>query len=173
MDVIGFLCVSLGSSTVQLHDYLGSGSACECSEAGFSSQNGDRDWGVCCLRAASCCASFLWAKGLNGKDIHKDMFPLYGGSVCRVKRSQLGGRHFAYDEEVETEVRKWLRQDSKTSMLRVSTHLYSDGTSVSMLVDGMSRNKIISTFEYPMFYVLYQFVTSLLTFPRAYITSLF
>jgi hypothetical protein len=42
MDVIGFLCVSLGSSsTVQLHDSLGSRRACACSEAGFGSQNGD------------------------------------------------------------------------------------------------------------------------------------
>jgi hypothetical protein len=23
---------------------------------------------------------FLWAKGLNAKDIHKEMFPLYGGN---------------------------------------------------------------------------------------------
>jgi hypothetical protein len=30
---------------------------------------------------------FLWAKGLKAKDIHKEMFPLYGGS-------QLGGKHF-------------------------------------------------------------------------------
>jgi hypothetical protein len=37
--------------------------------------------------------------------------------------SQLGGKHFADDEEVETEVRKWLRQQSETSMLHVSTHL--------------------------------------------------
>jgi hypothetical protein len=42
MDVIGFLRVSLGSSTIQLHDRLGSRHACPCSEAGFSSQNGDR-----------------------------------------------------------------------------------------------------------------------------------
>jgi hypothetical protein len=42
MDVIGFLCVSLGSSTVQLQDCLGSRRACACSEAGFSSQNGNR-----------------------------------------------------------------------------------------------------------------------------------
>jgi hypothetical protein len=41
MDVIGFLCVLLGSSTVQIHDSLGGRRACECSEAGFSSQNGD------------------------------------------------------------------------------------------------------------------------------------
>jgi hypothetical protein len=34
--------VSLGSSTVQLHDRLGSRSACACLEAGFSGLNGDR-----------------------------------------------------------------------------------------------------------------------------------
>jgi hypothetical protein len=34
------------------------------------------------------------------------------GSVCRVMRFHLGGKRFADDEEVETEVRKWLRQQS-------------------------------------------------------------
>jgi hypothetical protein len=31
------------TSTVQLHDSLGSRRACACSEAGFSNQNGGRD----------------------------------------------------------------------------------------------------------------------------------
>jgi hypothetical protein len=44
MDVTGFLCVSLGSSTVQFHDSLSSKRAC--SEVSFSSQHGDRAWGV-------------------------------------------------------------------------------------------------------------------------------
>jgi hypothetical protein len=26
-----------------------------------------------------CAFSFLWAKELNAKDIHKEMFPVYGG----------------------------------------------------------------------------------------------
>jgi hypothetical protein len=42
MDGTGFLCVSLGSSTAQHHDSLGSRCVCTCSEAGFSSQNGSR-----------------------------------------------------------------------------------------------------------------------------------
>jgi hypothetical protein len=42
MEVISFLCVSLGSSTVQLHDSLGTRHACAFTEAGFSSQNDDR-----------------------------------------------------------------------------------------------------------------------------------
>jgi hypothetical protein len=37
MDIIGFLCVSLCSSTVQLLDSLGSRHACACSEADLSS----------------------------------------------------------------------------------------------------------------------------------------
>jgi hypothetical protein len=51
----------------------------------------------------------LWAKGLNTKKYV--LFTV--GSVCRVKWFCLGGRCFADDEEVETEVRKWLRQQSK------------------------------------------------------------
>jgi hypothetical protein len=35
------------------------------------------------------------------------------GSVCRVKRFSLGGKRFAVDEVVETEVRKRLKQQSK------------------------------------------------------------
>jgi hypothetical protein len=34
-------------------------------------------------------------------------------SICGAKRFQLGGKCFAEDEEVETEVRMWLRQQSK------------------------------------------------------------
>jgi hypothetical protein len=65
MDVIGFLCVSQGSRR-----------ACACSEPGFDSQNGDRAWGFYYRRAAFCCAFFV-GKGLNVKDIHKEMFAIY------------------------------------------------------------------------------------------------
>jgi hypothetical protein len=42
MKVIGFIYLSLGSSTFQLHDTLGSRRAYAYIEAGFSSKNGDR-----------------------------------------------------------------------------------------------------------------------------------
>jgi hypothetical protein len=41
LDVIGFLCVSLGGSTVQLRDSVDSRRADACSDAGFSSQIGN------------------------------------------------------------------------------------------------------------------------------------
>jgi hypothetical protein len=34
----------------------------------------------------------LWAKGGNAKDSHKEMFPLYGRGICRVKRFTTGSR---------------------------------------------------------------------------------
>jgi hypothetical protein len=43
----------------------------------------------------------------------KKFYLFTAGSVCRIKRFSLGGKRFADDEEVETEVWKWLRQQSK------------------------------------------------------------
>jgi hypothetical protein len=60
---------------------------------------------------------FWWAKGLNAKDIHKEMFPVYSGKRLSVKgvhnwvEISSQGRLKAAD--CETEVRKWLRQQSK------------------------------------------------------------
>jgi hypothetical protein len=57
---------------------------------------------------------FLWAKGLNSKGIHKEMIPVYGGKcdfhLFGPLKKTLGGKHFADDEGVKTEVRNWLRQ---------------------------------------------------------------
>jgi hypothetical protein len=60
------------------------------------------------------CVFFLWVKGLNAKDIHKEIFLSTLGIVCRVKRFITGSRNAekrsADDEAVETEMGKRLRQ---------------------------------------------------------------
>jgi hypothetical protein len=76
MDVIGVLYVSLGSSTAQLHDSQRSRRACPFSDAGFSSQIGDRASGVYCRRAAFCCAIFV-GKRNQCKNIHIEIFTVY------------------------------------------------------------------------------------------------
>jgi hypothetical protein len=52
---------------------------------------------------------FLWANGINAKDIHNEIFPIYGGKCLSRKAIhswvEKRGRRFANDEEVETEVR--------------------------------------------------------------------
>jgi hypothetical protein len=119
MDVIGFLCASLGSSKVQLHDSLGSRCACACSEAHFSSQNGDRAR-VYYRRAAFYCVFFFWAKGLGAKDIHTEMFPVYGEKCLSHKAvhnwlekfsqgcSAVAGDDLSYAEVAETTVKRLL-----------------------------------------------------------------
>jgi hypothetical protein len=71
----------------------------------------------CTIEEQPSVVRFLWAKGLNAKDIHKEMFPVYGG-MCLSRSAvhswvQKHGKRFSEDEEVETEVRKYLRQQSK------------------------------------------------------------
>jgi hypothetical protein len=62
----------------------------------------------------------LWVKVLDAKDIHKEMFPVYGGKClpCKavhnwVKKLSIWRQTFADYEEVEMEVQKWLRQRSE------------------------------------------------------------
>jgi hypothetical protein len=68
----------------------------------------------------------LWAKGLNAKDIDKEMFPVYGGKCLSRKavhkwteKFSEGRSKVADDARPGAEVAE-IRQ--KTSMLRVSTH---------------------------------------------------
>jgi hypothetical protein len=103
MDVIGFLCVSLGSSTVQLHDSLGSRCACAYSEACFSSQNGDLLEECITEEQCSVVRFFCGQNDSVQRIFIKKCFMFMLGSGY-------GGKRFVDDEEVETEVRNWLRQ---------------------------------------------------------------
>jgi hypothetical protein len=149
MDVICFLYISLGSSTVQLYDSLGRRCACACSGAGFSGSK----WRPCLRsilpKSSVLLCVFLWTKGLNAKDIHKEI--LFGvGSVCRVKRFTTGSRNSLRDvrksQMIPDQLQKWLRQQSKD--------LYAIG------FDALVKrwDKCIN--------VVYAFVTYLLTLPR-------
>jgi hypothetical protein len=72
-------------------------------------------------RAAFCCA-FLWAKRFNAKDIQKEMFLVYGEKCFRIKLFITRCKRLVDDEEVEMEMRKWLRRQSKEFTLPVSMH---------------------------------------------------
>jgi hypothetical protein len=141
MYVIGFLYISLSTSTVQLHDSLGRRHAYACSEAGFSSQNGDRAWGVYYRSAAFCV--FLWAKGLNTKDIHKEMFPVCGGKCLSHKAVHNWVANVSLMTRLKRRCGSGSDKSRKTSMLRVSKHWLRDGTCLSILEDDMSRNKCL------------------------------
>jgi histone-lysine N-methyltransferase SETMAR len=82
------------------------------------------------------------------------------------RKEHLGGKRYTDDEEVETELRKWLRQQSKDFCAAGVDALVKRWDNVSMLVEDMSRNKCFSQVGISHVYVLYLFVTCLLTLPR-------
>jgi hypothetical protein len=59
----------------------------------------------------------LWAKDLNAKDIHKEIFPVYGGKCLSRKAVHNWVEKFSQGHskvtDDETMFRKWLSQQSK------------------------------------------------------------
>jgi hypothetical protein len=89
---ISFQCVSLGSSTVQLHDSLVSRPTCACSEPGFSSQNATvlED----CTTEEQCSVVLFGGQKDSVQRIYiKKCFLFAVGSVCRLKRFTPGSRN--------------------------------------------------------------------------------
>jgi hypothetical protein len=165
MDVIGSLYVSLGSSTVQHYDSLGSRHACTCSEAGFSSENGDRAWGVYNQRTAFCCAFFFREDSMQRVFIKK-CFLFMVGCLCRVKRFTTGSINSLKD------VRKSqvMPEQAETTIKRLQCcRFWHTGKAVRQVYQcwwSICREiNVFSKFEYHMFYVLYPYLTYLLTLP--------
>jgi hypothetical protein len=111
---------------------------------------------------------FLWAKVPNAKDIPNEMFPAHGWR-CLLRKvvHNCVQKRFADEEEVETEMGKWLRQQSKNFYAAGFRHT---GKSMGQVYEYWWRicREInnFSRFECHMFYVLCPFVTYLLSLPR-------
>jgi hypothetical protein len=55
---------------------------------------------------------FLCAEGHSAKNIHKEIFSIYGGK-CLSREAQFGRKRFTDYKHIEAEVLEWLRQQSK------------------------------------------------------------
>jgi hypothetical protein len=150
-DVTDFLCVSLGSSTVELHGSLGSSRAWACSEAGFSSRNDGRAWG-CTTELHRSVVRFLWAKELSVKGTHKEISPVYGRK-CLTRKAVHNWVENVPNVSLMTYRLKWRCGNGQQSKRLPRCGFRCDGTST--LVEDMSRNKCLPRFGYRMFYVLY------------------
>jgi hypothetical protein len=87
-------------------------------------------------------------------------------SVCCVKRSQLGGKYFADDEEVEMEVWTWLRHEWKDLYATGFGALVKRWDMCINVGGGYEEIKAFPRFKYHMFSVSYPFVTYLLPLPH-------
>jgi hypothetical protein len=107
---------------------------------------------------------FLWAKGLSAKDIDKEMLPVYGGK-CLLRKA----------------VHNWVAKVSLMTKRLKRRCGISETTVKRLLCCGFRRTgkamgqvyqcwwrmcreiNVFTRFEYHMFYVLYPFMTYLLT----------
>jgi hypothetical protein len=114
---------------------------------------------------------FCRQKGSIESTFIKKLFLFAVGSSCHVRGSQLdplrnllGSKRFADDEEVETEVRKWLRQQSRDFY---AAGFRRTGKAMGQVYQCWWRIcreiNVFPKFEYHKFYFLYSFVTYLLT----------
>jgi hypothetical protein len=95
------------------------------------------------------------------------------GRICRIKYFYLGGKHFA-DEEVETEMRKWLNQQSKNFYAAGFDALGKRWDKCINVGGGyVEKSMFFPRFKYRMFYVVYSFVICLLTLPRISMSDAF
>jgi hypothetical protein len=103
--------------------------------------------------------------GIQCKGYSKEIFPVYGGKCFLRKAFHNGSKYFADDEEVKTEVRKSLRQQSKDFYVAGFDALVRRRDKcVSVLVEYMSRNKCFTQFR--ISYILrFIFICDLFTDP--------
>jgi hypothetical protein len=102
---------------------------------------------------------FLWAEGLNANDIRKEMFAVYDGK-CPSRKAVHNwvDKYSQRRSKVADDARQGRPVEIATEAtvhrmeeFGFSTHWQSDGTSASMLVVDMLRNKLFSMCEYNMF----------------------
>jgi hypothetical protein len=156
MYVVCFLYVSLDTSTGQLHDSLASRHACACSEAGFGSQNGDR-LEKCTTKEQNYVVCFCGQKDLMQSIFINKYFLFVLGSVCHVKRLTTGWQTFRWRQ------RGWNREAevAETTVKRLTWCRFRRTGKATW-----QEKYISSRFKYHMLYVLYPFVTYLLTLPH-------
>jgi hypothetical protein len=157
MDVIVFICVSLGSSRIQLHDSLCSRHACAYSKADFSSQNGDRAWGVYSRRAKLFYDFYVQNDSLKRMYIKKkSLFKVR--SVCGVKRFITGSRKVA-NILLMTKLKRSCGSGWDNSQKLLRCGFRRAGKAMGQVYQcwwRMCREiNVFSRLEYHMFYVLY------------------
>jgi hypothetical protein len=100
-------------------------------------------------------------KGFNANDMHKEIFSVYGGKCLSRKEVHNWFEKFSQGclkvTDDETEVQNWLRWQSKDFSAAGFDTLVKRWDTCINVGGGYVR------FEYHMFYILYSFVTYLLT----------
>jgi hypothetical protein len=113
---------------------------------------------------------YLWAKGFNWKDIHKEMFPVYGMKRLSRKAVHIWVEKFSQrHSKVADDTRPDVEVAETTVERRLSCGFRRTGKAMGQVYQCCWRIfreiNVFSEFEYHQFYVFNLFVTYLLTLP--------
>jgi hypothetical protein len=122
-------------------------------------------------RSAAFGYSFLWAKWLNEKDIHNEMFSVYGGKCLSRKAVHGWADKFSQGRsQVTDDAQPGAEVTEKTVKKLLRCGFRPAGKAMGQVYQCWWRIyreiKVFSRLKYHMFYVLYPFVPYLLTIPR-------
>jgi hypothetical protein len=120
---------------------------------------------------------FLWAKGLNAKDIHNDMFPVYAGKFLSHKTVHSWVKKFSQEcSKVAYDARPGAEVAETTVKILLCCGFQRTGKVIGQVYQCWWRIcreiNVLPMFEYNMFYVLHPFVTYLLTPPHKIVLNL-
>jgi hypothetical protein len=110
---------------------------------------------------------FLWAKGFNAKDIHR-CFMFTAGSVCRIKWFTYWVKTFSHGHlKIADDARLGVKVAETTVKRLLYCGFRRTGKAMGQVYQCWWRicqeTNAFSKFEYHTFYILYPFVTYLLT----------
>jgi hypothetical protein len=125
----------------------------------------------CTIEEQRCSCVVLWAKGLNAKDIHKEMFPIYGGKyLSRKAVHSCGSRNVANISLMTKRLKRRCESGWDNRQILICCVFRRTGKAMGQAYQCWWKicrgRNVFPRFEYRMFYVLYPFVFYLLTLPR-------
>jgi hypothetical protein len=107
--------------------------------------------GECATEEQRSLVRFLWEKGRNAKDVHKEMFPAYGGKCLSRKAVHNGVEKFSQGRsKVADDARSGAEVAETTVEILLLYGFRRDDTSILALMKDMWRH-IFFRFEYHMF----------------------
>jgi hypothetical protein len=111
--------------------------------------------------------AFLWAKGLNAKDILKEMFPVYGGKCLSRKAVHNWVEKFCEERsKVADDARPGVEVDETTITILLCCGFQRTGKAMGQVYQCWWRIcreiNVFPRFKYHICYVLYPFMTYLL-----------
>jgi transposase len=131
----------------------------------------------CTTKEQDSVVRLLWAKGLNAKDIHKEIFSVFGGKCLSLKTIHIWVEKFSQRRSKIADDTRPVAEVTETTVKRLlCCGFRRTGKAIGQVYQCWWRicreiNVYFFNFECHIFYILYIFLTYLRTLPLTYICT--